>query len=128
MQPPQTIELLSDLGGGKTTFVKGLAKGLGYKGDVASPTFTLSREYPCSNGLTLFHYDFYRLDSAGIVAAELEETINTPKSVNVIEWADAVENVLPVNRIKISFKLDANDLNKRQITVSGPILINFKGL
>ena len=81
------IGLCGDLGAGKTQLVKGLARGLGIKMSVHSPTFALVNVY---NGgrLTLFHLDLYRLDTIEqIIAAGLEEYLH-PKGVTVIEWAD----------------------------------------
>lgn len=99
----EVIELVSDLGGGKTAFVRGLARGMGSVDKVASPTFTLSREY-YSQGLTLYHYDFYRLQEAGVMQHELQEALHNPSGVVVIEWADVVKGVLPHDRISIAIK------------------------
>ena len=71
----EVFDLTADLGGGKTTFTKGLASGLGVTQKITSPTFTLSREYAGLNNLTLVHYEFYRLDYAGVIARELSEYI-----------------------------------------------------
>src|SRR5574337_1857893 len=73
LAPPMAVELLSDLGGGKTTFARGLARGLGYTGSVTSPTFTLRQTYICRGGIKLEHFDFYRLNQAGIMADQLAE-------------------------------------------------------
>lgn len=96
----EVIVLTSDLGGGKTTFVRGLAQGMGSEDHVSSPTFTISREYAAGN-LTLYHFDFYRLSEPGVVAAELAEFIHDPQAVVAIEWGDIVEGVLPEKRITI---------------------------
>ncbi|PID30323.1 tRNA (adenosine(37)-N6)-threonylcarbamoyltransferase complex ATPase subunit type 1 TsaE [Candidatus Saccharibacteria bacterium] len=96
----EVLELLSDLGGGKTTFVRGLARGAGSTDAVASPTFTISREYRASK-YTIVHFDFYRLDEPGIIAEELREVINDPLSVVVIEWGDIVQDVLPQQRLSL---------------------------
>lgn len=96
----EIIELVSDLGGGKTTFVRGLAKGMGSHDTVASPSFTIAREYDAGQ-LTLHHFDFYRLNEPGIVANELSELTGDPTVVVVIEWADIVESVLPTDRLTI---------------------------
>src|ERR1035437_7467729 len=81
----EVIELASDLGGGKTTFVQGLAQALGFTGRVASPTFTLAQVYPLPNGLELHHYDLYRLGAAGIIGNELAEDMGQPKVITIIE-------------------------------------------
>ena len=99
----EVIELVGDVGAGKTTFVKGLALGLGIEEDVQSPSFTISRVYDARDGLLLAHYDFYRLNDAGIMADELTETTQDPSTITVIEWADIVEGVLPVGRLRIVF-------------------------
>ncbi|MGH7142468.1 MAG: tRNA (adenosine(37)-N6)-threonylcarbamoyltransferase complex ATPase subunit type 1 TsaE [Candidatus Saccharimonadales bacterium] len=108
----EVIELVSDLGGGKTTFVRGLARGMGSEDVVASPTFTISRQYKADN-LTLYHFDFYRLNEAGVVADELAELIGDPAVVVVIEWAEAVENILPLGHLTVNFKLKTE--NSRQL-------------
>jgi tRNA threonylcarbamoyladenosine biosynthesis protein TsaE len=97
----EVIELVSDVGGGKTTFVRSLARGFGSTDAVGSPSFTLSREYSAGE-LTMFHFDFYRLSDAGILANELAEVVDNPQAVVVVEWADIVENVLPQDRITIT--------------------------
>ena len=71
LQGGEVLELVGDVGAGKTTFTKGLALGLGVQGTVQSPTFTISREYETSSAIRLVHYDFYRLQEAGIMADEL---------------------------------------------------------
>lgn len=99
----ETIELIGDVGAGKTTFVKGLALGLGIDEDVQSPSFTISRLYDARDNLRLAHYDFYRLADAGIMADELTETTQDSATVTVIEWAEIVEGVLPASRLSITF-------------------------
>lgn len=104
----EVIELVSDLGGGKTTFVRGLARGMGSKEHVASPTFTISRIYKAPR-LTLHHFDFYRLPEAGVVVHELEEVLAEPDSIVVIEWPGIVEAVLPARRLKIEIKVTGEE-------------------
>jgi len=100
----ETIELIGDVGAGKTTFVKGLALGLSIDEDVQSPSFTISRVYDARDNLHLAHYDFYRLNDAGIMQDELAETMQDPETITVIEWADIVEGVLPKDRVTIIFE------------------------
>lgn len=113
----EVIELVSDLGGGKTTFVRGFARGAGSRDRVASPTFAISREYKAPR-LTIIHFDFYRLQEAGIVAEELREYVGAPDSVVVVEWGDIVQDVLPANRLTIH--LEQNGEKTRDITCHYP--------
>ena len=113
----EVIELVSDLGGGKTVFVRGLARGMGSTARVTSPTFTISQEYPAGK-LTLYHFDFYRLGQAGIVADELSEVIGDSQAVTVVEWGDIVADVLPNKRMTISIR--AVSENDRDITIAYP--------
>lgn len=115
----ECFELSSDLGGGKTTFARGLAAGAGSTDQVASPTFTISKQYQ-ANKLRMYHYDFYRLQEAGLVSEELAETINDPSSVNIIEWADTVNDVLPQNRVKITIHRSADSETARTLDITVP--------
>jgi tRNA threonylcarbamoyladenosine biosynthesis protein TsaE len=99
----EVIELASDLGGGKTTFTRGLARGIGSPDRVASPTFTISKVYK-SDRLELHHFDFYRLADAGLMAHEIHDIIGDPDIVVVVEWADVVAHVLPEDRLTIRLK------------------------
>lgn len=112
----EVIELRSDLGGGKTTFVRGLARGAGSKNNVTSPTFTLSRIYHTKD-FEIHHFDFYRLNDPGILADQLSQSIND-KAVVVVEWADIVKDVLPQERISMEFKPVASSSEERQITLA----------
>lgn len=112
----EVIELVGDVGAGKTTFTKGLATGLGVQDTVQSPTFTISREYATSGTLHLVHYDFYRLDDAGIMADELAETLAESSNVTVVEWAETVASVLPKDRLTLAINLVADDETTRELT------------
>ncbi len=109
----EVIELVGDVGAGKTTFTKGFARGLGVGETVQSPTFTISRDYNGAHGIRLVHYDFYRLDDAGIMADELREVLADPRAVVVIEWSETVAHVLPDDRLVLSFGLVAGDETAR---------------
>jgi tRNA threonylcarbamoyladenosine biosynthesis protein TsaE len=100
----ELIELISDLGGGKTAFVRGLARGLGSDDVVGSPTFTISREYRAGE-CTLYHFDFYRLSEPGLMTDELTEVLDEPKAVVAVEWSDIVRHVLPEKRVTVTFTL-----------------------
>jgi len=111
----EVFELVGDVGAGKTTFVKGLARGLGVEDDVQSPSFTISRLYDARDGIQLVHYDFYRLNEPGIMADEVSEMVRDPKTVTVIEWAAIVEGVLPENRFTLTFESPTETM--RAVTV-----------
>lgn len=113
------IELRSDLGGGKTTFIKGLVKGAGSSDNVVSPTFTLSRIYRAKK-VDISHFDFYRLNDPGILADQLAESVNSPKMVVAVEWAGIVDDILPPERLSVELKPTAYDSEERQVTVSYP--------
>lgn len=101
---PFVIELVGDVGVGKTTFVRGLAEGLGVKVPVTSPSFTISKEYALPDGGSLVHYDFYRLPEPGLMFDDLMEKINNPQNIVVIEWGESVAELLPDNHVKIEIE------------------------
>lgn len=103
MRGGEVIELVSDLGGGKTTFVRGLAHGMGSRDNVRSPSFTLGNRYKAGK-LTLYHFDFYRLFEPGIMRDELTEALADPEAVVVVEWGKIVEDVLPAERLTITLR------------------------
>ena len=113
----EVIELVSDLGGGKTTFVRGLARGLESHDHVASPTFTISRIYK-GNKLELHHFDFYRLPDAGLMAHEIADVIGDESIVVVIEWGDVVAHVLPEERLTIALQRTGDE--SRELVLEFP--------
>ena len=118
----EVIELVSDLGGGKTAFVRGLAKGMGSKDTVRSPSFTLSNQYKVGK-LTLYHFDFYRLKEPGIMRDELAEVVNDPQAVVAVEWPEIVDDVLPVDHMTVQIKVTGE--NERQFDFSYPEKLNY---
>lgn len=87
-RPGWVIGLGGDLGTGKTQFVKGIARGLGFEGRISSPTFGLIHHYETPAGI-VFHVDLYRLESQReIVAAGLEEFLVAPPGITVVEWVE----------------------------------------
>lgn len=108
----ECIELIGDVGTGKTTLTKAIAQGLEIDDDVQSPSFTISRQYEARDGLRLVHYDFYRLNDPGIMAYELNEALANPTAVIVIEWAETVQAVLPDERIQIRLSYATDELTR----------------
>jgi len=109
--------LSGDLGSGKTTFVRGLAEGLGIDpDDVSSPTFTLLHEYR-GGRLTLYHADLYRLDKTATDDLGLEET-GVRDGVLAIEWPDRLSHDIPGATV---VRLEVVDDGFRRITIEPPI-------
>jgi tRNA threonylcarbamoyladenosine biosynthesis protein TsaE len=113
----EVIELISDLGGGKTRFVSGLARGIKSEDHVSSPSFTISKLYT-SPKLSIYHFDLYRLDEPGIMRNEISDILNLPDVVLVVEWGDSIQDILPEKRIEVKFNKTDND--KRLITITYP--------
>jgi tRNA threonylcarbamoyladenosine biosynthesis protein TsaE len=113
------VELIGDVGAGKTTFAKGLAAGLAIEEVVQSPTFTISRVYDGRDGLRLAHYDFYRLADPGIMADELSETLHDEKTVTVIEWGDIVSDVRPADYLRIVIESPSETVRQVTMTAHG---------
>ena len=112
--------LYGELGSGKTTFVQGLAKALGVKKNIPSPTFILIREYPVKKlPITkLIHVDCYRLESEkDIRAVDLKEFWQDEKNLVVIEWAERIKSILPKERTDLCFEYANTDEKTRKITV-----------
>lgn len=107
LEDKRIVTLYGQLGSGKTTFVQGIAKGLGIKNRIISPTFIIIRSYK-----NFYHVDLYRTEG-NLEELGLEEIINDPKNVVVIEWAEKLNN-LPKDRRDIYFEYLEND--KRKIT------------
>ena len=113
---PCVIELVGDVGAGKTTFTKGLARGLEITEEITSPTFTISKVYENSRGQRLVHYDFYRLENPGIMVEDLFENLHDPRTVTVIEWADTVSEILPANHLRLEILI--NDDGSRTLNLT----------
>lgn len=104
--------LFGNLGSGKTTFVQGLAHGLGIKEKIISPTFILIRPHPIPHSIkTFYHVDLYRLDDPDHVKQlGLEEILHNPNNITAVEWAEKLGHNLPKNTIPIYFQsLSEND-------------------
>ncbi len=110
------VGLIGELGSGKTTFIQGLAKGLGIDpGLVRSPTFILMREYP--GRVPLIHMDGYRLDDATSVSWLDVDWVFSPKKVTVIEWADRCAGALPEDHLELHFRYRTT--NQRLMSAAG---------
>lgn len=108
------IVLVGALGGGKTTFTKGILKGLGYRGRVLSPSFTLVREYSTKK-LKVYHIDLYRLNRKQALDLGIEDFIYSQDSITLIEWGDRIDRELD-KHIVVKFSYLAED--QRQLFFS----------
>ncbi len=117
----EVIELVSDLGGGKTVLVRGLAEGLGSQDRVQSPTFTLSRVYKGRGNIEIHHFDFHRLGEGGVVAGELVDLLADPKVVIAIEWSDIVRDVLPPGRLIVEIKTTDENTREFKLTATDAV-------
>ena len=116
LKPGAVVALVGNLGSGKTTFTKGIAKGLGVKGYryVNSPSFVLIKEY--SGRIPLYHFDLYRLDKIKDIEDLDSDGYFFGKGISVIEWADKCRPLLPKTCIRVEFKIKGE--NEREIQIS----------
>lgn len=133
---PLVLELIGDVGVGKTTFTRALAHGLGITAPVTSPSFTICNRYQftrersadenCANHrgatpvvknrpLELIHYDFYRLEGPGLMRDDLAESLANKNAIVVLEWAQSVADLLPKDHIQITFEILEDDSRKLEI-------------
>lgn len=118
----EVLCLYGDLGSGKTTFVQGLAEGLGVKGRVISPTFILMREYKLPRAIKgvehLYHLDLYRIDTLDEVKSlGFEEIWGKIGNIVVIEWAEKIKKILPKARVDIFFQYRNENIRQIQTRV-----------
>ena len=113
------VALIGNLGTGKTTFTKGLAKALGILENVGSPTFKLVSEYVGTDSV-LYHIDAYRLEgSKDFLNIGGEEYFTTEDGITVIEWADIIGDILDDDVIQVKFARIQNNSEARQIEIRG---------
>jgi tRNA threonylcarbamoyladenosine biosynthesis protein TsaE len=128
----EVLALYGDLGSGKTTFMQGLARGLGITKNIISPTFIIMRSYEIGTGnkaidseaqarrgqgtKNLYHLDLYRIENVDQASdLGLNELMGDPENIVAIEWPDKIENLLPEKRINLYFEYLQDD--KRQIKI-----------
>lgn len=112
------LGLEGDLGGGKTTFLQGFARGLGIKEKILSPTFIIMRKFqiPKSRFKNLYHIDCYRIKKTKeILELGFKKVISQPQNIITIEWADRIRKILPKYILILKFKFIKK--NKREIII-----------
>lgn len=106
------ISLVGDLGAGKTTFTKGVARGLGIMDNVTSPTFTILNEY-VGEEKRLYHFDFYRIeDESELVELGFEDYFPSADGLTIVEWVEKAPSVLPKQYYQITFEKIDDDKRK----------------
>ena len=117
LQAGTVIAYLGDLGAGKTAFTRGLARGLGYKGRVTSPTFTIINEY--EGKLPLFHFDMYRLGGEDELFDIGWEDYLIRGGVCAVEWSERIPGALPPDTITVTISRCPENEDWRRITIEG---------
>jgi len=120
LRPGDVVALDGELGGGKTTLVRGLVRGLGRDpAQVKSPTFVLVREYPparqAPDAPLIVHVDAYRLQGAAAAMALDLEWLMNPRTITIVEWAERIADALPEARI--AMRLDYVQAARRRLSL-----------
>lgn len=101
------VLLSGDLGAGKTTFTQFVFKYLGVEGVVNSPTFAVLKTYN-AKGITLNHFDAYRINTAEAIECGFDEVISSREGITFIEWSQNIAELLPPDCIKVNISLDGD--------------------
>ena len=113
---PAVIAFFGGMGMGKTAFVRGLCKGVGYDGEVSSPTFAVVHEYE-GGRLTVYHFDMYRIsDSEDLYSCGFYDYLG--RGILACEWSENIEQALPPDAIRIEISRGKND-SQRKILLEG---------
>ena len=116
LRPGDVVAYTGSLGMGKTALTRGLARGLGCKGRVTSPTFTIVNEY--EGGMPLFHFDLYRLGSSDELYDIGWDDYLSRGGVCAVEWSERVADALPEDAVTVNITRGETD-DTRIITVTG---------
>lgn len=116
--PGTVVALIGQLGAGKTQFARGFGAGWGAEQVLRSPTFTLVQEHHRpADGQTLYHIDLYRTSSLREISSlGLDEILDDPEAISLVEWADRAEAALPARAIRVKF--DVINTSKRGLMFS----------
>jgi len=115
IKPGMVIAMRGDLGAGKTAFVRGLARGMGLRARVTSPTFAIVNEY--LGEIPLYHFDMYRLTSAEDLFDIGWEDYIRSGGVCVVEWSEIVEEAIPEDAVSVTIRHMGE--TEREITIEG---------
>jgi tRNA threonylcarbamoyladenosine biosynthesis protein TsaE len=114
LEKNDVVYLTGELGAGKTTLVRGIARGLGYTGRVTSPTFTLMNIYAAD--IDIFHFDFYRLQGNDLADLGLEEYLEK-EGLSLVEWPQVADNLLPSEALLVNIELVEEDYERERLVM-----------
>lgn len=122
LKPGDTVLLYGDLGFGKTTFVQGVAKGLGVEKRIISPTFVIVRHYKIATShqplaiRSFYHIDLYRVETeSDLKGIGMEEILRDKTSIKLIEWPEKLGSLMPNKRLEV--RLNYINETEREITI-----------
>lgn len=122
LSPGTVVAYWGGLGMGKTAFTRGLAQGLGCRGRVTSPTFTIVNEYE-GGRLPLFHFDMYRLSGADDLFDIGWEDYLDRGGICAVEWSEQVADALPEDALRITLSRHPGGETWRLITMEGGVAL-----
>ena len=111
------VALYGDLGAGKTALIRGIARALGYEGNVTSPTFAIVNDYRAGGRTVLYHMDIYRLDADGLDDIGWEDYLAAGVPI-AVEWAENAEELMPADAIRVH--ISGSGEEPRMISVNIP--------
>ncbi|MDE7262687.1 MAG: tRNA (adenosine(37)-N6)-threonylcarbamoyltransferase complex ATPase subunit type 1 TsaE [Oscillospiraceae bacterium] len=117
LEAGSVVAYTGDLGAGKTAFTRGLARGLGYRGRVTSPTFTIVNEY--EGAIPLFHFDLYRLGGEDDLFDIGWEDYLARGGVCAVEWSGRAAGALPAGTVTVTIARHPDNEDWREITIEG---------
>ena len=114
------LALEGDLGGGKTTFLKGFAKGLGVRQKITSPTFLIMKRFPVpgSRFQNFYHFDCYRIKGSGdVLDLGFKDIIAGSENIIAVEWAEKIRKILPKGIFLIKFEFIDKNIRKINLAI-----------
>ena len=109
MNNKKVFAFYGEMGAGKTTFIKAICKSMGVVGAITSPTFSLVNEYITDSGISIYHFDFYRIKNIEEVYDFGYEDYFYSDNICFIEWPELIESLLPDDVVEVRISMDENE-------------------
>ena len=109
MNNKKVFAFYGEMGAGKTTFIKAICKSMGVAGAITSPTFSLVNEYITDSGISIYHFDFYRIKNIEEVYDFGYEDYFYSDNICFIEWPELIESLLPDDVVEVRISIDENE-------------------